>query len=259
MPLRKLRNLANLNKHAPHAYSNTSKTLASKRKAQEGKENESSETIGRPKKKLRKARRAPKNASSSDISNHNALDNASHAFDASDASDTGGQGHLDHCDLASSAPPIEDFETDPRVIDVPDGEDDPSNAYGMPPPDNDSDDESPDALDALQLLLFVPTGAGKRKRNIESKINGWERKHLEEISTFLHLYTGKDSKTRGQWMESSVQVVVGRSGKGTKYGAARNVRQRARKYIFEREVPESIPLALGPNPRSKPTPSLRRS
>jgi hypothetical protein len=171
-----------------------------------------------------------------------------------------------HLDSEMSPPSpdgfLEELEMDLRVIDVPDGEDDPSNSYGAPPPESNSEDDADEsdappptkkglpwnqreaptqvmaleALDALRPLLFVPTAPGKRKRNIETKINGWERKHLEEVSRFLHLYTGKESKTRGQWMESSVQVVAGRGG-GTRYGAARKIRERARKFILDREVP----------------------
>ncbi|KAJ7109763.1 hypothetical protein C8R43DRAFT_904628, partial [Mycena crocata] len=60
-----------------------------------------------------------------------------------------------------------------------------------------------------------------------------------DISALLNLYTGQRSKTRGQWTESSVQAVAAASKHNTssRYGAARKLRERAKKYVLEREVP----------------------
>ncbi|KAJ6453613.1 hypothetical protein C8R47DRAFT_1228972 [Mycena vitilis] len=178
---------------------------------------------------------------------------------AFDVPEIAGQTHAD--DLNMPAPPVDGctdgWETDPRAIDVPEGGDDPSHAYDDPvDPEDETSQEPPitknglpwnareaptlvmalEALDAINLLLFVPIAPGKRKRTIPTKINGWERNHLEEMTVFLRLYTTADSKTYGEWMNSSIQAAIGK-GKGGRYGHARIIRERARKYIFEREVP----------------------
>ncbi|KAK6981395.1 hypothetical protein R3P38DRAFT_2578440, partial [Favolaschia claudopus] len=167
----------------------------------------------------------------------------------------------DSLSVPSSSPT--DFETDAAAIDVPHGEQD-SYAPAAPEPDSDNELEEEDtpersipggpglpweerkppsqtmaleALEAINLLLFVPPAQGKRKRKIPKKINGWSRQHLTDISTFLNLYTAQGSNTRGQWMESSVQAALGIKGAGTRYGAARSLRSRAKKYILSREVP----------------------
>ncbi|KAJ7895174.1 hypothetical protein B0H14DRAFT_2558752 [Mycena olivaceomarginata] len=171
------------------------------------------------------------------------------ACDASDMLDNGSHGH--HGFLADLPRPSsrvidlsEELVTDPREIDVPEGEEDASNGYADPLPDPDDVDgpqNSPppptrdgtpwetrqpptqvmalEALDAIQLLLFVPPATGKRKRTIPTKINGWERKQLEEMSAFLSLYMNKESKTRGEWTASSIQAAVSRGkGKGSRDG-----------------------------------------
>ncbi|KAK7035027.1 hypothetical protein R3P38DRAFT_2772068 [Favolaschia claudopus] len=149
---------------------------------------------------------------------------------ANNAPDT----HLDSMSDTPSAENLEGLITDPRKIDVPEG--------------TPWDDRKPptqvmalEAYEAIQLLLFIPSVPGKRKRTVPKKINGWERRHLEQISSHLSLYTDKDSRTRGQWTESSVQAAVSHgAGKGGRHGRARGIRERARKYIFEREVPVCV-------------------
>jgi hypothetical protein len=90
-----------------------------------------------------------------------------------------------------------------------------------------------EALEAIQGLLVVPHIPGKRKRTVLTKIDGWERRHLEEMSAFLGLYTDSKSKTRGEWTASSVQAAVSRNkGKGGHHGHARSIRECARKNIF---------------------------
>jgi hypothetical protein len=152
--------------------------------------------------------------------------------------------------------------TDPRDIDIPEGGDDVSNGYDTPPLIADDDDEpenSPPltkdgipwearapptivmvlkALEAIQGLLVVPHIPGKRKHTVLMKIDGWERRHLKEMSAFLGLYTDSESKTRGEWTASSVQAAVSHNkGKGGRHRHARSIRERACKYIFAREVP----------------------
>ncbi|KAJ7775296.1 hypothetical protein B0H16DRAFT_1449927 [Mycena metata] len=93
-----------------------------------------------------------------------------------------------------------DFETDPAAIDIPQGE---GEAYAAAPLDPEEDDQDDleeeeraipggpgiswdhrkpptevmalEALEAIQLLLYVPPAEGKRKRKIPTKINGWSR------------------------------------------------------------------------------------
>ncbi|KAJ7741568.1 hypothetical protein DFH07DRAFT_964918 [Mycena maculata] len=172
----------------------------------------------------------------------------------SDTLDNGSHGHRNSLGATSgSSDPFEELVTDPRVIVVQEGEDDASNGYSNPPPapdDEDYPDADPpptkqgtpwetrqpptqvmalEALEAIKLLLFVPSAPGKRKHTVATKINGWSRKHLEEISAFLSLYTDKESKTRGEWTASSVQAAVSRGkGKGGRDGHARGIRERAR-------------------------------
>ncbi|KAJ6622527.1 hypothetical protein B0H10DRAFT_1944454 [Mycena sp. CBHHK59/15] len=156
----------------------------------------------------------------------------------------------------SPLPPFAaDFETDPALIDVPQGEED---SYRPAAPEIDAEDgeDMPEAgsvlfwvvqeflmaleaLEAIRLLLYVPPAEGKRKRTVPTKINGWSRQHLVDICGFLNLYMAKGSKTRGKWMESSVQAVAAAKGSNTSspYGTARLLRSRARKYVLEREIP----------------------
>ncbi|KAK6984469.1 hypothetical protein R3P38DRAFT_3452336, partial [Favolaschia claudopus] len=164
---------------------------------------------------------------------------------ANNAPDT----HLDSMSDTPSAENLEGLITDPREVDVPEGE---AEAYSEPPAPSDDegepetnvqgtpwDDRKPptqvmalEAYEDIQLLLFIPSVPGKRKRTVPKKINGWERRHLEQISSHLSLYTDKNSKTRGQWTESSVQAAVSHgAGKGGRHGRARGIRERARKYI----------------------------
>ncbi|KAJ7670198.1 hypothetical protein B0H14DRAFT_3691876 [Mycena olivaceomarginata] len=293
MPRRKLGKLSNLNTHSPNTLSKH--VLKHGQDPQE--EVETSKWAGKCRTgDYRKTTETSKNASSSDVSGHSTSSHKSLprrvlssivnavspsrlsrtssltsdiptdfpiASHASDTLDSSGITHHDPlADLPSPAGSIdtpEELLTDPRDIDVPEGEDDASHGYSEPLPDVDDPTNDPpltrngtpwearqaptqvmalEALDALKLLLFVPSDATKRKRTIPTKINGWSRKHLEEMSSFLSLYTGKESNTRGQWTASSIQAAVSLGkGKGGRNGHARMIRERARKYIFEREVP----------------------
>ncbi|KAJ6610488.1 hypothetical protein B0H10DRAFT_1953840 [Mycena sp. CBHHK59/15] len=208
----KLKNLANLNKHGLFAFTNQARTTARKNRAAKGKEN----------------------LCLADSQNHISVDEL-------------------------LPPDAVDLETDPCVIDVPKGEEDPLGTYGPPEPDSDPLDSSDEpslpegcpwtdrkpptkvmaleALDAIKLLLYVPLVPGKQKRIIPTNINGWSWTHLKQISEFLNLYTGQQSKTCGQWMELSVQAEISSGRKGNHYGAVRGIRDRAQKYILEQEVP----------------------
>ncbi|KAJ7333294.1 hypothetical protein DFH08DRAFT_966128 [Mycena albidolilacea] len=156
---------------------------------------------------------------------------------------------------------FEELKTDPQVINIPDGADNKSNLYGQALPESDpEDDDKPpplppkegipwndckppapvmalEALDVLKPLIFVAHVARKWKHTVPTKINGWERKHLEEISSFLNLYMEKTSNTYDNWMDSSVQAVIMHQGKGDCWGASWNIRERAHKYVLMQEVP----------------------
>ncbi|KAJ6617500.1 hypothetical protein B0H10DRAFT_1948222 [Mycena sp. CBHHK59/15] len=130
-----------------------------------------------------------------------------------------------------SSPKVE-LKTDPWAIDVPNGGDDPTDAYRAPTPDSDAEDNSPspeqppteamalEALDAIKLLLYVLLILGKCKCTIMIKINGWLSNHLEEISKFLNFYTAKESKTHGLWTELSIQAAVAKGRNGSRHGPA---------------------------------------
>ncbi|KAK7015730.1 hypothetical protein R3P38DRAFT_2786658 [Favolaschia claudopus] len=167
MPLKKLRNLANLNKHSPNAFSNTAKTLKRKWKAANGKEN-CRITIS-------------STSRVSDISTEPPLPSPP-SEPANNAPDT----HLDSMSDTPSAENLEGRITDPREVDVPEGE---AEAYSEPPAPSDDegepetnvqgtpwDDRKPptqvmdlEAYEAIQLLLFIPSVPGKRSADILSR------------------------------------------------------------------------------------------
>jgi hypothetical protein len=54
------------------------------------------------------------------------------------------------------------------------------------------------ALEALRVIqnLLRPPHGGKRKGYKDPKVNGWSKRHLQEIETMLNLYTGEGLKSR---------------------------------------------------------------
>lgn len=64
-----------------------------------------------------------------------------------------------------------------------------------------------DALDEIQSLLR-PIRPGKQKRYMESKIEAWGKKVLKELKAFLNLFTGANSKVKGQWMEAHLSAYI---------------------------------------------------
>ena len=64
------------------------------------------------------------------------------------------------------------------------------------------------ALDALSEIdgLLRPRYEGMQKRYKESSLNGWSKRVLGEIRTFLNLFTGDNSNVKGKWMEASKQA-----------------------------------------------------
>ena len=92
------------------------------------------------------------------------------------------------------------------------------------------------ALEALRVIqdLLCPPRGGKRKGYKEPKVNGWSKRHLQEIETMLNLYTGERSKVKGSWMAASAQAA---QAHGQKPGHARSLRSHAKKFVELRMVP----------------------
>ncbi|KAJ7468531.1 hypothetical protein FB451DRAFT_1479896 [Mycena latifolia] len=297
MPKRKLGNLANLNKHGQNVLANQPRTTDRKRTAQKGNENHVPPATNK-RRKLQKTRPPSPNTSNTSTSDNSGHSSASHksllqrvlasivniisphgmrrpsSVTSDDPreeftpfsmpEDTSDSGHHP----SPLLPLPVDFETDPRVIDLPHGEDE---AYGPAAPDADATDDADlededdsseppipggpgipwdsrkpptevmalEALEAIKQLLYIPPAQGKRKRIAPTKINGWSRQHLVKITGLLNLYTGKGSNTQGKWMQSSVQAIAAAKGGdyASPYSAARTLRDWARKYVLEREVP----------------------
>lgn len=100
------------------------------------------------------------------------------------------------------------------------------------------------ALDDLEKLLRPPRGP-RSKGYKEPEMDGWSRRHLEAIATFLKLYTAAGSSVQGQWMKASEQAALAHHGnwrkkkgkEGSHTWQSRSLRQRAKDYIAWRLVP----------------------
>ena len=92
-----------------------------------------------------------------------------------------------------------------------------------------------EALDVIKKLL-CPRREGKAHYK-EPAVEGWSLRVLTEIQTFLNLYTGAKSNSKGRWTEASIEAAQAHS-KTTKY-AGEVLRNRAKKFIADQLVPES--------------------
>ncbi|KAG6806520.1 hypothetical protein H0H92_011048 [Tricholoma furcatifolium] len=94
---------------------------------------------------------------------------------------------------------------------------------------------SADALEKLNLILHPPSTLNGKKHGYKpSKItNIWSKRLLEEIKTFLILYTREDSTYKGRWNAASAQAV---RSHGRKPGHARRLRAYTRQFIETHEV-----------------------
>ena len=71
----------------------------------------------------------------------------------------------------------------------------------------------------------------------ESKITGWGKKLLEEICTFLRLYTSDKSDVKGQWTKAAEQAALVH-GKPTEH-ASRQIRRNAKEFVATQKPPEN--------------------
>lgn len=101
------------------------------------------------------------------------------------------------------------------------------------------------ALEALRVIqdLLCPPHGGKWKGYKEPKVNGWSKRHLQEIGTTLNLYTGEWSKVKSLWMAASAQAAQAHRQKP---GHARSLGSHAKKFVELCTVPVTC-LVLGQN------------
>ena len=97
------------------------------------------------------------------------------------------------------------------------------------------------ALDALTDIneLLRPRREGIQKRYKESSLQGWSKRVLGEIRTFLNLFAGAKSNVtvKGKWIEASKEAAQA-LGKPTDH-KSRSLRETAKKFIASRTVPQS--------------------
>ena len=102
--------------------------------------------------------------------------------------------------------------------------------------------EALDALDEIKSLLQPERQGpnGKRqtqKQYMASKVQGWSHAVLKNVQLFLSLFTGKKSKTKGQWTRSSEQAAA--SINRTSKNAPKALREHAKKFISTRKPPDN--------------------
>jgi hypothetical protein len=78
---------------------------------------------------------------------------------------------------------------------------------------------------------------GMQKRYKESSLDGRSKRVLGEIRTFLNLFTGAKSNTKGKWIEASKEAAQA-LGKPTEH-KSRNLRETAKKFVVSQKVPQS--------------------
>lgn len=84
--------------------------------------------------------------------------------------------------------------------------------------------------------LIRPLRGPKSKGYKVTKLTGWLRQQVEEMRTFLHLYTSPSSSVHGKWTVASVQACLAH---GKKKGHSRILRQRTIHFIQKNELPSS--------------------
>ena len=105
--------------------------------------------------------------------------------------------------------------------------------------------EALEALDEIRGLLRperergkVPEGQKQKQRRYKaSKINGWSSSILKNVQCFLNLFTSDNSKTKGQWTQSSEQAAAALNQKAKM--APKTLRENARKFLSTKKAPEN--------------------
>ena len=97
-----------------------------------------------------------------------------------------------------------------------------------------------DALDEIRGLLrpereVLQGKRPKQKRYMASKINGWSSTILKNVQYFLNLFTGDNSKTKGQWTQASEQEAAALNQRSK--NAPKTLREHAKNFISTKKAP----------------------
>ena len=105
------------------------------------------------------------------------------------------------------------------------------------------DQKPPSELQALEALdeiksLLRPQREGKSQNRYKaSTVEGWCSNILREIQSFLNLFMGEQSTTKGQWTKASEQAAQSLGQASESKNAPKTLRNNAKKFISTKKPP----------------------